>query len=119
MRKEHWYWFAGGTIFVTIVGLWIWQLPSILAYAQKGKQDAGLSAIMSSLGKTGDGMSEVQDRLDNNLKKIDQAFKTEATKAAAIDDLKKKIEEENSKNIQAATLPIDSDNTNINTPNVR
>jgi hypothetical protein len=115
MRHEHWYWLAGGAIFVAIVCIWVWQLPNIIAYAQNGKSDDGLSAIMSSLGVAGGSvksdMGDIQSKLDANLKNIDQTLRAKSAQAAAIDDLKKKmIIKDVAKEIKTATT---------NTPNVR
>jgi hypothetical protein len=115
MRHDHWYWVAGGAIFIAIVCLWIWQLPNIIAYAQNGKSDDGLSRIMSSLGVAGGtvkgDMTDIQNKLDANLKNIDRTLDAKSAQAAAIDDLKKKmIIKDVAKDIQAAT---------INSPNVR
>jgi hypothetical protein len=114
MRHEHWYWVAGGAIFVAIVCIWVWQLPNIIAYAQRGKSDDGLSAIMSSLGAAGGtvkgDMADVQNKLDANLNDIDRTLDAQSAQAAAIDDLKKKmIIKDVAKDIQAATVPTPPD----------
>ncbi len=110
MRHEHWYWAAGGAIFVAIVCIWAWQLPNIIAYARSGKSDEGLNAIIRSLGAAGgtvkSDMGDIQNKLDANLKNIDQKLNAKSAQAAAIDDLKKKmIIEDVAKDIKTATVP--------------
>ena len=117
MRKEHWYWIAGGVIFIAIVCLWVWQLPNIIADARSGRSDPGLAAIMSSFGQTGEDMTKTQAQLDADLKKYGQALDASGVQAAAISDLKDKINAKAQKDIQSASLP--TANSNLNAPHAR
>ena len=102
MKSKAWGYISGSAIFVAIVCIWIWQLPNIITHTAHGKDD-GLSGIMTLFGGAKTSMSsdlnKVQAQLDSNLKKVNQAIATQEVQAAAITDLKKKIDERAVKDI--------------------
>jgi len=81
-----------------VVGIWVWQLPNIIAHTAKSK-DEGLGGIMSVLSGTktsvDSGLNSAQAQLDYNLKKMSQTISAQEVQAAVVADLKNKIGNKN------------------------
>ena len=105
MKKHIWAWTVGGALFVMIVGVWVWLLPGAIKRAG-GLHDRTVSSIMSVFGVAKSSLSpdliKAQAQFDNNLKQVSKTISTQAVQAAAIEDLKNKIVQDNA--INAASI---------------
>ncbi len=123
MSHRPWHWLAGGALFAGIVAMWVWQLPGIIEDAKEGKSDEGLGMILRSLGGAAgtvkENMAAVGDELDGNLKNINQTLEAKGAQAQAIEQLKRKIgEQQAAKDVVPAPAAPD-DNSNVNKPDAR
>jgi hypothetical protein len=95
MKKETWAWIIGIAVFCAIAGAWAFLLPKTLVRVAGGR-DAGLSGIISSLGDVkqtaGSDLSRVQANFEDSLKKMNDAISADRAQAAAIGDLKQRLD---------------------------
>jgi L-fucose isomerase-like protein len=94
MKNHVWGYVIGIAIFAMVVGIWVWQLPNIIAHASHG-EDKGLAGLMSTFGgaKTAvnSGLAKAQVQLDLNLKSVSKTMAAEEAQAAVVQNLKNKI----------------------------
>lgn len=109
-KKIIWAWAIGTLIFALIAGAWIWRLPQTLA-AAAGK-DLSLAAIFSSYGEAkrdlGPSLAEVNARLDENMKKFNDALASQAAKDQAMSALKQDLAEQAAKQKIKAAMEQDA-----------
>jgi hypothetical protein len=106
MKKNVWAWIIGGALFAMVIGVWVWQLPNALRFANGGR-DVSIGSVFSSFSETQKAMitdfAGASLQLDKNMQKIDQALTAQAAQAAAVDKLKQDLANEVAKKkIQAA-----------------
>ena len=49
MKNHVWGYVIGIMIFAMVVGIWVWQLPNIIAHASRG-EDKGIAGLISGFG---------------------------------------------------------------------
>lgn len=105
MKKETWSWVAGGLLFAMIVGVWFWQLPTIIK-STAGNGDNGLSGITAVIGGAKKDISadleKAQEKLKTSMQGIEEAVKEETIEPNVVAEMKQKINNRNE--VKAATL---------------
>ncbi len=94
MKNHVWGYVIGIMIFAMVVGIWVWQLPNIIAHASRG-EDKGIAGLISGFGgaKTAvnSGLAKAQVQLDLNLKNVGKTMAAQEAQAAVVQNLKNKI----------------------------